>query len=47
MTRFRTYGVELDPRSQRYCDSVLALPEMREWCAAAEAESISIARYEI
>jgi glutathione S-transferase len=38
-TRFRTYGVALDPVSQGYVEAVLALPALREWEAAAVAET--------
>ncbi len=41
-TRFRTYGVPLDPVCQGYCDRLLAMPEMLEWVAAAEAEAEEI-----
>jgi glutathione S-transferase len=37
-TRFRTYDVALDDVSQAYCDTILALPAMQEWIAAAERE---------
>ncbi len=37
-TRFRTYGVDLDPVCQAYADALFALPAMMEWIAAAEAE---------
>ena len=36
--RFRGYGVALDADAARYCEAMLALPAMREWLAAAEAE---------
>jgi len=36
--RFRGYGVALDDNATRYCDTMLALPAMREWLSAAEAE---------
>lgn len=41
-TRFRTYDVKLDAQCQAYAETILALPEMREWIAAAglEAEDI-------
>lgn len=39
VTRFRTYGIALDPVSQAYSDAVLAHPAMREWCQAAEKET--------
>jgi glutathione S-transferase len=34
-TRFRTYGVDLDPVGQEYVEAVLAWPPFREWQAAA------------
>jgi glutathione S-transferase len=34
-TRFRTYGIHLDPVSAQYVGAVLALPAMQEWIAAA------------
>jgi glutathione S-transferase len=37
-TRFLTYGVVLDGACSAYRDTILALPAMREWIAAAEAE---------
>jgi glutathione S-transferase len=37
-SRLTTYGVELDPTSQAYVSTVLALPEMVEWVDAARAE---------
>jgi glutathione S-transferase len=37
-SRFRTYGVALDPTSAAYVDAVWNWPAMREWAAAAEAE---------
>jgi len=37
-TRFRTYDVTLDRRSMTYCETMLALPAMREWIAAASEE---------
>lgn len=37
-TRFVTYAVSLDPVSQAYVDSVLALPAMQAWTAAAMDE---------
>jgi glutathione S-transferase len=38
VTRFITYEVPLDPVCVAYCDTVMALPAMKEWVAAAEAE---------
>jgi glutathione S-transferase len=38
VTRFITYEVALDPVCVAYCDTVMALPAMKEWVAAAETE---------
>lgn len=38
VTRFRTYGVELDAVCGSYCDTVMALEPVQEWVAAALAE---------
>lgn len=38
VTRFITYEVALDPVCVAYCDTVMGLPAMKEWVAAAEAE---------
>lgn len=44
--RFKTYAVELEPLAQRYADTMLALPALREWIAAATAETEVIAKFE-
>lgn len=38
VTRFITYDVPLDEACVAYCDTIMALPAMQEWVAAAEAE---------
>ena len=38
VTRFITYGVAIDEVCVGYCDTIMALPAMKEWVAAAEAE---------
>jgi glutathione S-transferase len=38
VTRFLTYDVRLDGACAAYCQRVMALPEMIEWCRAALAE---------
>jgi len=38
VTRFLTYGVELDGVCRDYCDTVMALEPVRDWVAAALAE---------
>ena len=37
--RFRGYGVALDDNARHYCDALFALPALRDWQAAAEAET--------
>tara|TARA_Y100000766_G_scaffold51169_1_gene41157 strand:- start:344 stop:655 length:312 start_codon:yes stop_codon:yes gene_type:complete len=38
ITRFKTYGVSLDPIGNAYMETILALPEMKEWYADAATE---------
>lgn len=38
VTRFITYDVPLDAACVAYCDTIMALPAMQEWVAAAKAE---------
>jgi glutathione S-transferase len=47
VTRFKTYGVDLDPVCQAYCDAILGLPAMVQWYADAAAEPWVIAKYEL
>jgi glutathione S-transferase len=37
-TRFLTYDVPLDPACGAYCQTIMAMPEMQEWVAAARLE---------
>ena len=37
-TRFLTYDVALDPASAQYCRTIMAMPLMQEWIAAAKVE---------
>jgi glutathione S-transferase len=37
-TRFLTYDVAVDPTSSAYCRTIMAIPEMAEWIAAAKVE---------
>lgn len=39
VTRFKTYGVQINPTAQAYADAVQAHPFMQEWTAAALAET--------
>jgi glutathione S-transferase len=47
VTRFKTYDVKLEPRLQTYADMILAMPEMVEWVAAAQAEPEEIEELEV
>ena len=38
VTRFLTYDVKLPAACIRYCQTVMAMPEMQEWIAAAKLE---------
>ena len=37
-SRFVTYDVQLDPVSQAYCRTIMAVPFIQEWIAGAKAE---------
>jgi glutathione S-transferase len=45
--RFRGYGVALDDSARHYSDALFALPAMREWQAAAEAETERLSHDEL
>ena len=38
VTRFLTYDVKLTAPCSRYCQTIMAMPEMKEWVAAAKLE---------
>src|SRR5215471_20768270 len=38
VTRFLTYDVKLDPQCAAYCKTIMAMPLMQEWVAAAKTE---------
>lgn len=46
VARFHTWAPDLSAASRSYADAVWQHPFMREWIAAAEAESWVVARYE-
>ena len=37
-TRLLTCDVKVDPISAAYCKTIMAMPEMQEWVAAAKRE---------
>ncbi|MGE5268279.1 MAG: glutathione S-transferase family protein [Thiohalocapsa sp.] len=45
-TRFRTYRIELEREAQTYCDTVMAMPAMQEWIAAAKNEPMIVEAFE-
>jgi glutathione S-transferase len=45
-TRFITYDVKLDTESTRYRDTIMTMPEMREWIEAAKTEPEEIEELE-
>ena len=47
VSRFRTYGIALDPVAAAYGEAVWNQADMREWIAAAAVEPWSSTRYEI
>ncbi len=47
VTRFLTYDVTLDRASKSYCDTIMAMPEMREWLDAAKREPEDIEELEV
>ncbi len=47
VSRFRTYDVKLDRRTQAYADRIWALPAMVEWREAAMAEAEEIEELEV
>ncbi|MCB2106792.1 MAG: glutathione S-transferase family protein [Rhodobacteraceae bacterium] len=47
VTRFKTYGVDLDGECKAYSDAVLAHPAVKAWYTAAAKEPWVIAKYEL
>ncbi len=45
VSRFITYGVELDSVAQTYAAAILELPAMQAWVAAASFETESIPNF--
>ena len=46
VTRFRTYKVELERDADAYCDTIMGLPAMQEWIAAASNEPMIVEQFE-
>ncbi len=47
VTRFLTYGVHLDATCTAYCETIIKLPEMQAWIAAAKLEPDDIEALEM
>ena len=47
VTRLETYHVPVDETCRRFCDTILAMPAMVEWYAAARAEPEDIEELEM
>lgn len=47
VTRFVTYDIKLPPVARAYVETMVAHPFMREWKAAADAETIVLEKYEL
>ncbi len=47
VSRFVTYGVELNPLEQAYADTLWQLPEMKLWQDAASQEIETILDFEL
>jgi glutathione S-transferase len=45
-TRFRTYRIDLEREADAYCDTIMTLPAMQEWIAAARNEPMIVEQYE-
>ncbi len=46
VTRFRTYKIDLESEAEAYCNTILKLPAMQDWIAAARNEPMIIEAYE-
>jgi len=47
VTRFLTYSIDLDAASQKYCEHIMAMPEMKEWVMGALEEPDDIEELEV
>jgi len=47
VTRFATYDVKLELRLKSYADTIMSMPEMSEWIAAAREEPAEIEELEV
>ena len=47
VTRFTTYDVQLDNDCTAYCERIMALPHMVEWCAAVVQEPDEVEEFDM
>ncbi|MCA6111983.1 glutathione S-transferase family protein [Bradyrhizobium cenepequi] len=47
VTRFITYDVKLEPTLAAYAETIMSMPEMREWVEAAKAEPADVEELEV
>ena len=47
VTRFQTYNVPVSGLSQRYCDQIMSLPQMKEWVMGALQEPDEIEELDV
>jgi glutathione S-transferase len=47
VTRLLTYHVKIDPKSEAYCKTIMAMPELQEWIEAAQAEPEDMEELEV
>ena len=46
VTRFRTYKIDLERDAEEYCDTIMGMPAMQEWVAAAKNEPMIVEAFE-
>ncbi len=46
VTRFRPYKIELEREAEAYCETIMAMPAMQEWIAAARNEPMIVEAFE-
>ena len=46
VSRFRTYKFDLEREADAYCDTIMAMPAMQEWVAAAKNEPMIVEAFE-
>jgi glutathione S-transferase len=46
VTRFRTYKTDIEREAEAYCETIMAMPAMQEWIAAAKNEPMIVEAYE-